>query len=80
MELATRGGRIGELEEGAVSREQFEDLQKELQEQRLETRLAQTRCDELQQHCEELVSTFSESPHVLLCVPVSVSCDAEVRL
>lgn len=54
-ELATRAGRISELEHGAVSREQFEELQKELQDQRLETRLAHTRCEELQQHCEELV-------------------------
>lgn len=56
VELAARAGRISELEQGAVSREQFEELQKELQDQRLETRLAQTRCEELQQHCEELVS------------------------
>ncbi len=55
VELAAKGGRISELEQGAVSMEQFEELQKELQDQRLETRLAQTRCEELQQHCEELV-------------------------
>lgn len=54
-ELAMRAGRISELEQGAVSREQFEELQKDLQDQRLETRLAHTRCEELQQHCEELV-------------------------
>ena len=58
VELAARAGRISELEQGAVSREQFEEVQKELQDQRLETRLAQTRCEELQQHCEELVSVL----------------------
>ncbi len=55
VELAAKGGRISELEQGAVSMDQFEELQKDLQDQRLETRLAQTRCEELQQHCEELV-------------------------
>ena len=67
VELASRGGRIGELEQGAVSREQFEEVQKELQDQRLETRLAQTRCEELLQHCEELVSNPILLGSVLRC-------------
>lgn len=65
VELAAKGGRISELEQGAVSMEQFEELQKELQDQRLETRLAQTRCEELQQHCEELVCACA---HALTCM------------
>jgi hypothetical protein len=65
VELAAKGGRISELEQGAVSMEQFEELQKELQDQRLETRLAQTRCEELQQHCEELVCA---SAHAQICM------------
>ena len=62
-ELAVRAGRISELEQGAVSREQFEELQKELQDQRLEIRLAHTRCEELQQHCEELVRALLNFSH-----------------
>ncbi len=65
VELAAKGGRISELEQGAVSMEQFEELQKDLQDQRLETRLAQTRCEELQQHCEELVCV---SAHAHTCM------------
>lgn len=61
VELAERAGRISELEQGAVSREQFEELQKELQDQRLETRLAHSRCEELQQQCEELVCSLYSS-------------------